>query len=169
VLHRYGRRLERIRLCVLTTILVETDSRRSNANALLSKGTRTVAPSPLTSSAAAVRSISLKERSANAIVTPDQNALTISTISHYFSTTEVSSHLSSELIEFHGSDSRRSCLRRTVVPLHRPRAPGTCLVHNCRVTSDIKQTAAAFRTIAFLLRGQTGGVAPPALPPQFRK
>ena len=55
----------------------------------------------------------------------------------------------------------------------------TSLVHKCRVTSDIKQTAAAFRTItvprqefcgvAFLLRGQSGRVAPPALPPQFRK
>ena len=44
----------------------------------------------------------------------------------------------------------------------------TCLVQKCRVTSDIKQTAAVFRTItvpgqefcgvAFLLPGQTGRV-----------
>ena len=53
---------------------------------------------------------------------------------------------------------------------HPPRSVNVC------VTSDIKQTAAAFRGVtvprqefcgvAFLLRGQTGRVA---LPPQFRK
>ena len=50
--------------------LSKHDSRRSNAIALLSSGTRSVAPSPLTSRTFDVRSRSLKAPSANAIVTP---------------------------------------------------------------------------------------------------
>jgi len=45
-------------------------SRRSSAIALPSNGTRIVAPSPLTSRTFDFRRLSLKERSANAIVTP---------------------------------------------------------------------------------------------------